>query len=361
MGRSEPGICQRKGRPGWYVRVILNGQHKWHKCATKTEAKALQAKLKSKIWEGTYFPEKFTARNQMTVKAWLKRYLEGSTNLDKLHETYRCEYWMKVFGSRLLRDISISDLRRQQHVMQASGQWKPATINRRFSALRRPLTLAVQEGIIAHHPMKGIKFLPEPVKDRFFTDEELKKLKGLSSPQQWRYIVIAVGTCLRAGEQFGLRWEYVNFDNSVLSIPMSKSKKTRRVPLSEEVKDSLRVQFSDSPWVFPSPWEHLTHENPSCVGGRFKKTLRKGGIQGASWHTLRHTGASRLLRAGADIVTVSKILGHSTVTTTMRYVHLVKDQLHEAVNRVNLQGLETEISREEQFQGDPKVIQGSER
>ena len=77
----------------------------------------------------------------------------------------------------------------------------------------------------------------------------------------------------------------------------------------------------------------------SLAGDRFKRVLQKAGITGASWHTLRHTGASKLLHNGVDIVTVSKILGHSTIQTTMRYLHLVKSQMHHAVNKVSLKEL----------------------
>ncbi len=48
---------------------------------------------------------------------------------------------------------------------------------------------------------------------------------------------------------------------------------------------------------------------------------QKAGITGVTWHTLRHTFASRLLDRGVDIVTVKELLGHSTVLVTMRYLH----------------------------------------
>jgi integrase len=55
--------------------------------------------------------------------------------------------------------------------------------------------------------------------------------------------------------------------------------------------------------------------------GGFKQACKKAGISDVTWHTLRHTFASRLVARGVDIVTVQELLGHSTVTMTMRYAH----------------------------------------
>lgn len=57
---------------------------------------------------------------------------------------------------------------------------------------------------------------------------------------------------------------------------------------------------------------------PSCG---VPTALRKAGIQGANWHTLRHTAASRRVMAGVDLVSVKKIMGHRNIETTLRYSH----------------------------------------
>lgn len=61
---------------------------------------------------------------------------------------------------------------------------------------------------------------------------------------------------------------------------------------------------------------------------------RRAGISGVTWHTLRHTFASRLVSRGVDIVTVKELLGHSTVTVTMRYAHTNFDSKQEAVQKL---------------------------
>jgi len=349
------GVVERPPDSGkLYVKIKQNYTRRYYKVRTVGQGKALYTRLKAEILEGRYQPKK---QEPLKIKEWINRCLEGSTNRDRLQERQRAIYWIEVLGNRNLSAISNEDLRHHQAVMLAKRnekgqpQWSPATVNRYFSALRRILTLATQDGKLDRSPMRGIKFLPEPIKDRFFTDEELGKIKTFMTKQEWNQIAFALGTCLRLSEQFCLRWDLVNFEDSVLSLPLPKGNKTRRVPLSEEAKTILRKEFSDSPWVFPDPMNPLTPLGRHAPSKAFKKVLKRLGIKNASWHTLRHTGASRLLRAGVDIFTVSKILGHSTIQTTMRYLHLVKDQLHDAVNKVSLDSLggEVEINDHEEL------------
>jgi hypothetical protein len=66
----------------------------------------------------------------------------------------------------------------------------------------------------------------------------------------------------------------------------------------------------------------------------FGRACRKAGIDGVSWHTLRHTFASRLVNRGVDIVTVQQLLGHSAVTATMRYTHTNLNSKHTAVAKL---------------------------
>ena len=66
----------------------------------------------------------------------------------------------------------------------------------------------------------------------------------------------------------------------------------------------------------------------------FALACKKAGIDGVTWHTLRHTFASRLVNRGVDIVTVQQLLGHSTVTVTMRYTHTNLDSKRAAVAKL---------------------------
>jgi integrase len=158
-------------------------------------------------------------------------------------------------------------------------------------------------------------------------------------PEDWNLVAFAIETGLRQGEQFGLRWEWVDLENGVLTVPMLKGGKTRHVPLSVGAQQILRSldSFLSSPFVFSGlrgtdrPLDARAFERRA-----YEPALRRAGITGACWHTLRHTAASRRIMAGVDLVTVQKILGHKDIETTLRYAHLAPDHLKDGVNKGSL-------------------------
>jgi site-specific recombinase XerD len=77
-------------------------------------------------------------------------------------------------------------------------------------------------------------------------------------------------------------------------------------------------------------------DNRAFLRRSFEPGLRKAGIVGVCWHSLRHTAASRRVMAGVDLVSVKEILGHRDIQTTLRYAHRDPGHLREAVNRGSL-------------------------
>jgi site-specific recombinase XerD len=66
-----------------------------------------------------------------------------------------------------------------------------------------------------------------------------------------------------------------------------------------------------------------------------KSAIKLAGLSGITWHTFRHTFASRLTGSGVDLVTVKELLGHSTIATTMRYAHSNDEAKRRAVGRLS--------------------------
>ena len=373
-GGQDRGITQRKDRKGWWVRLYINGRERWYRCDNKSQAKALYGRLKADIREGTFFPEKFAPRKDITLRAWILRCLDGSTNLNIEGERRYGRRWSLLLGKRMLDDISREDCRQVQAKMRAKlkprpanapkefqpkRRWSDATINRHFSFLRHVLMLAVKDSKLTQNPVSGLKFFPEVKRTRFLSEDELARLRGVMQQGDWELVAFAIETGLRRGEQFRLRWDQVDLGNGVLTLPLPKGGKTRHVPLSEEARAILRSfgSFLRSAWVFPG-LKDVTQpmDSRAFLRRSFEPGLRKAGIVGVCWHSLRHTAASRRVMAGVDLVSVKEILGHRDIQTTLRYAHLAPGHLRDAVNRGSLSGTVTktvtslERKREEKIQ-----------
>jgi integrase len=334
--KIDRGISTRPDRAGYWVQIAVDGRRRTFRASTISQARTLYRRLQTEKTDQQLNPAKYRAMAPLTVKEWVDRCLAGSANRDKKKERQRAEYWSSLWGARALASVTAEDIRHHLAVMLASGNYAPSTVNRYRSALGRLLTLAYQADKIDRHPMKGIKKLPEAQRDRCFSDEELSHLQQCLPADEWRAVAFALGTGMRLSEQYGLKWSAIDWESQTATIPLSKSGKVRRVPLSDEVVTILRAQFSESSYVFRRLSDPIRPADTKEISKRFGARFTKAGIPGASWHVLRHSFASRLLQAGTDIVTVSKLLGHSTIQTTMRYLHHAKTALHEAVNTVSI-------------------------
>ncbi len=98
-GGKDRGVVEKPTGSGqWWVRLYANGQEKWYRCDTKSQAKALYGRLKGEQREKTYFPEKFAKSKDITLSAWILRCLEGSANRGTVNERRYARRWRLLLG-----------------------------------------------------------------------------------------------------------------------------------------------------------------------------------------------------------------------------------------------------------------------
>ena len=217
-----------------------------------------------------------------------------------------------------------------------SGRHKSGTL---FLLSSARLHASIHDGKVLRNPVSGVSFFPEQHRTRFCSEEELTRLHGLLQPKDWFLVAFAIETGLRRSEMFNLKWNCIDTENGVLTIPLSKSGKTRHVPLSEGAKAILRTfdTFTKSSFVFPSVLDPLKPLCPdSFLKNVFCPALRRTGITGATGTTFAIRPHPRRVMAGVDIASIKDILGHANIQTTMRYAHLSKGHITAAVNRGSL-------------------------
>jgi integrase len=211
-----------------------------------------------------------------------------------------------------------------------------ATVNRELALLKPMFNLAITWDLfLGANPVRKVKFFREfNTGLRVLSAEEEKNLLQNTSPYLQDLIRFAVNTGLRVGEIFSLRWSNVDLKKGLLTIFSPKTEKLREVPINVETRKVLEAWWlgKKNDFVFYNP---ETGKPFVDLKAGFALSCKKAGISGVTWHTLRHTFASRLVGSGADIVTVKELLGHSSITVTMRYAHTNFDSKRAAVEKLD--------------------------
>ena len=150
---------------------------------------------------------------------------------------------------------------------------------------------------------------------------------------QKSFLIIALNTGMRRNEILSLKWDNINIPKRYIYIENSKSGRSRKVPMNELVVEAVNQIDQISEFVF---FNTSTKTHIKDIKTGFKAACRRAKIKGLRVHDLRHTAATRMIEAGVDLVTVSKILGHSSIQMTMRYAHPTPENMQRAVNKLGV-------------------------
>jgi len=252
-----------------------------------------------------------------------------ANKLSYRHDAGRMETLLRWFGEYPAESIPAQDIERRFE----QEKWSPATVNRHRALLSLTYRLAIRNGNMKENPARLIQHRPENnARIRFLSAEEETKLRTAittACPDRLADLELALNTGLRMSEQYGLGWRDVSLIRRTLTIQRSKNGATRHVPLNQaaiRALEALPSRANGSEWV--------------CGGAKtprrwFDSAVATAGLQSFTWHCLRHTFASRLVMAGVDIRTVQELMGHKTISMTVRYAHLAPKHTLAAVERLD--------------------------
>jgi integrase len=159
---------------------------------------------------------------------------------------------------------------------------------------------------------------------RWLSEEEEVRLRAYleaACPQFIPELDLVLHTGIRLGEMCSLAWGGVNMGRKVLTIPRSKNGELRHVPLNTAAISALEVFRKRGDGV-GRVIRNLQGETLAGPRYWFEPALKKAKIHRFSWHCLRHTFASRLVMRGVDIRMVQELMGHKSISMTVRYSHL---------------------------------------
>ncbi len=232
----------------------------------------------------------------------------------------------------------------------------------RFSALRSLYKFLIRRGLVAASPIKGI-LLPKQEKrlPKFLTRDQMEALlvaplQELAARQKeaerapepsvfHRDVAIleSIYSCgLRISELSGLRVCDLDFTEQLVRV-LGKGKKERQVPIGEPALVAIQNYWSqlleppsgEQP-VFLARAHGFDPVSPRVVQLRLKRYLAAAGLDPQlTPHKLRHSYATHLLDAGADLRSVQELLGHAHLVTTQVYTHVSTERLKKAYDKAH--------------------------
>ena len=341
-GRLDRGLLRKAditGKTVWYVRFWHEGkERRLGSFKSKTDARDFYEKAKQEQKQGRFFPERYQHGGYEFVQETIDRYmLTIGTKKDQRGERCFARWWGAWFKGRRLNAITTEALDQARHALLAKGCSQPR-VNRYVEWIRHLLNLARRDGKLHSNPLTKLTMFKEPAgRTRFLSlEEEVRLCEALGEPYA-RWLRLAILTGLRRAEQFGLRWSDVDLERGLLTLPTTKAGGTQYIHLNEEAQGLLRemTTWQFSTWVFPSE-NPASHLDPCNFYRRvFLPAVKRTGLDGVTWHTLRHTFASRLAMAGATDYDIAACLRHSTTALVRRYAHLSQTHLRTVMERVS--------------------------
>jgi len=290
--------------------------------------------------------------NDMLFDDALEKYL-AETSSKKAKSTHRRELYqsksLHFFYGKTLKEITPALA--AQFRDKRSSEVQPATVIKDLNMLSHIFTTAIREwDIEATNPVTIIrKPKTPPGRLRFLTDAEirglLKESRKSNRPDLYHFIVLQLHTGLRPSEGAGLTWGQIDFDGRIIDLQETKTD-PRRVPLTVSAVEILAELvptsgYDCSSFVFLPKHPKMTHRlRPNqYFRESFEAAVKRANIDDFHMHDLRHTAASYMIMNGVDLRTVADILGHKTISMTMRYTHLLDDHKLKAVDRIAGLGL----------------------
>lgn len=276
--------------------------------------------------------DEFVTTRYLPHARWKKRSWDADRRMLRLHVLPR-------FGARRMDAVRQADIIAWQMDMRGKGL-APGTCNRVASLLKFVFSCAVRWGVLAadQNPCRGVEaFADNGGRERYLSAAEARALLAEIALYPARPSALAIKLLLftgaRKSEILSARWEYVDWERRLLTVPLSKSGKARHIPLSDEALLILRdlPRRRGVPWLFYNP---RTERPLRSVFHTWNAIRSRLGLTDVRLHDLRHSFASYLVNSGCSLYEVQKILGHYDPRVTMRYAHLAPESLIRAANLV---------------------------
>ena len=307
--------------------------------------------MKKEMPDNKYVQSQVVETLQLTLFKWIDKYreIQKSRGVRNLGIINRLKKMLELFHE----DIPLADVDKQfclGFINFLKNEYKTKSDNPISSKsgfnivgeLSTAMNAAIREGYIQSNPVSKLtpteKFLPREQVREYLTIDELKKL--IQTPckcEEVKYAFLFACNCgLRLGDILALKWSDIAVDNDVWRVGtrMIKTERLVYVPLPLQARRWMPPRSASTERLGNKVFPKLS---TSKIHMYLKPWAESAGITGkkVSFHVSRHTYATMLLTLGADLYTVSKLLGHTSVRHTQRYAKIVNKTIDDSIELID--------------------------
>lgn len=329
--------------------------------------------------EGIFVP------TETTVDEWFEYWIENIVGdlAPNTLRNYRERYTnniQPVIGKMAIANVK--PMHCKKVLLQMDEAYAGSTIRQTYITMGTLLKAALMNDLIIKHPMNGVRYTkPVRAKDdiKFLTREEQKIfLNQAKRSHNYKQYALILETGLRTGELIGLTWDAIDFEKRTLTVkktleyrhkqgcwragPPKTPESYRTIPLTNRAYEILKALWDNRKHRKTSPllsetleyidrrtgttsqlvmsnlvfinWRTGEPAKNSSYDTHLYKLCDEAEIKRFSMHALRHTYATRAIEAGMQPKVLQKLLGHSSIKTTMdRYVHVTTDSMDQAIKQ----------------------------
>jgi integrase len=293
----------------------------------KKLAEKIYHKVRVQLAEGHWFPR--DAGAEKTVRDLLERYLREHSAPNKAPTTHRCDQsraqrLIRTFGDLTLKEVRPALLAAYKATRRAEGA-AAKTINHDLALLGHAFQLAMKEWEwVAENPVHKVS--KEKVRnliERWLTAEEEGRLLAASPRWLQDIILFAINTGFRQSEILNLQWGQVELFRRTITLLDQKNGGRDTLPVNTKtlgvLKARANVRSLKTDYVFSNGAGN--RRDARDLLRAFYLAMKLADVRRFRIHDLRHTFATRIVQAGADIYTVQKLGRWKTISMVLRYAH----------------------------------------
>jgi integrase len=323
----------KHGKPTYQAKIRKAGFPAQSKTfTTRKDAERWIVEREAEMSRGTFVDTK--AATTMTLRQAIERYIEEVTPRKRSAEQEKPR--LRAMARSDMAAHSLANLTpkevakwRDERLKEVSG----ATVHRNLAILRHVIQIARKEWGIAI-PTNPVSEISMPkvsnARERRLTTDEEKALLAACAQSRNTFLIdavtLALETGMRQSEIVGLDWRHVDLTKRVAHLPITKNGSSRNVPLSSKAIEVLKSRPCEEVNGLRTGkvFESVT---PEAVKRAFIRACTRAGLENLRFHDLRHEATSRFFEKGFQIMEVSTITGHKTLSMLKRYTHLSAEEL----------------------------------